>query len=91
MKVQCSCGGAYVGLSKRLYIWWQENHTCPPRSENDTIPEEAEDDDSRNDVDMQPAHLERSWQDGAFYDGDYRYLPGIQARQSIGFQVESRS
>lgn len=86
MRVQCACGGAFVGWSKRAWIIWMENHVCPATS---SAPEEPDEDDRESgSFSYGDSHVERSYQYNGQWDGE-RHLPEINARQRIGFHVES--
>lgn len=86
MKVQCACGGAYVGWSKRMWLIWLQNHVCPAaESEPEST---SEDDDEHGSFSYGDSHVERSFQYNGQWDGE-RHLPEInaKARQPIGFHV----
>ena len=88
MRVQCSCGAAYVGFSASIWWLWQSTHTCTLRddtgsSEAGTAPTEGE---YERLVDLQASSTERSFGLGGYYDGD-RFLPDIQASRPVSLRA----
>ena len=82
MKVQCACGGAYVGWSKRYWLIWLDHHACAIRE-----PAESESDSEGTSYIHGDAQVERSYQYNGTWDGE-RHIHEVNARHPIGLAVE---